>query len=212
MEGLEVLMNAAARVLASFGGLLAAGFIVYAGIQWMTAGGDPNKIAQARMSLVAIGVGLLLIGVAFIVPRMISELVIEPAGGIAIRSEAGLSCDGVLRAQLVFQRAAGRANHMQQVIQQIQTQRGECSLDAWDPVVKDPGSAYTSTAGCASATTTVGTTAIPSDLKSGNKIRSASGRDSDNNMIVHWDHDHRPTDGSKCWLYIDRLSTWDEEY
>ena len=41
--------------------------------------------------------------------------------------------------------------------------------------------------------------------------RYASGRDRDNNIIIHWTTipvDKLPTDNAKCWLYVERLSAW----
>ena len=61
---------------------------------------------------------------------------------------------------------------------------------------------------------TVGGQKLPHSLRYGasdaGNIRSASGRDSDNNIIVYWDprDDFRPSDGAVCWLYMSRLRDW----
>ena len=46
----------------------------------------------------------------------------------------------------------------------------------------------------------------------GGQVREESSRDSDNNIIVHFIHDAAPSESAKCWLYVDRLRTWDQEY
>lgn len=80
------------------------------------ASGDPQKIGAARMSLIGAVVGLVIVGAAFIVPEVIPERIIEPAGGTALNSGNGLSCDRVLKNQLVFQRVASSAARMNAVV------------------------------------------------------------------------------------------------
>ena len=65
----------------------------------------------------------------------------------------------------------------------------------------------------------IGDTDVPRGLHKGGSVdaekenvRDYSGRDSDNNIIVHFDHGERPSDGSRCWLYSNRLRTWDQVY
>ena len=45
-------------------------------------------------------------------------------------------------------------------------------------------------------------------------VRSSSGRDSDNNIIVYWDANYGelPSDNATCWLYVSRLNSWDQLY
>ena len=172
------------------------------------------------MSLIGAAVGLIIVGAAFIVPEVISERIIEPAGGTAIENAAGLSCDRVLKNQLVFQRAASNPVRMNAVIKQIQAQRAECAADIWSPFVWeaafDPDEM-----GCipenAGDFVTIGDTDVPRGLSfaTGDYVGSVvteSRRDADNNVIVHWDHDKRPSDSARCWLYSSRLRTWDQEY
>ena len=72
-------------------------------------------------------------------PRVVSEVVIGPVGGVTMGVEAGVDCDQVLRQQLVFQRGASTADRMNMVISNIQHRRGACSQEAWDPEVDDKG-------------------------------------------------------------------------
>ena len=235
MEALVQMFGGAATLIAVLGGAMATIFFAWAGIQWMMASGDPQKIGQARMALIGAAVGLVIVGAAFIVPEVISERIIEPAGGTAIENAAGLSCDRVLKNQFVFQRAASNEARMNAVVKQIQAQRAECAADIWDPKVIDAAAVVAAVAastgvaavpasggGCLAVTGTlyqaIGDTDVPrglhSEVVSGTEdsVRKNSSRDNENNLIVHFLHEKKPSDSSKCWLYSSRLRTWDQEY
>ena len=210
MEALVQMFGGAATLIAVLGGAMATIFFAWAGIQWMMASGDPQKIGQARMALIGAAVGLVIVGAAFIVPEVISERIIEPAGGTAIENAAGLSCDRVLKNQLVFQRAASNSQRMDAVVKQIQAQRAECASDIWNPKIQDFDD---SIAGC--ETGKVSDTEVPRGLRisdDDDAVRTKSSRDSDNNIVVHFDHAGRPSDSATCWLFVERLKTWDQEY
>ena len=209
MEAVVQMFGGAATLIAVLGGAISTIFFAWAGIQWMMAAGDPQKISQARMSLIGAAVVLIIVGAAFIVPEVISERIIEPAGGSAIQGTAGLSCDRVLKNQLVFQRAASTAPRMDSVVKQIQAQRDECASDIWGPSIDDFVSGVS---GCTGDS--IGDTDVPRGLHADDvgNVRANSGRDSDNNIIVHFDHANRATDSAKCWMFVDRLKTWDQEY
>ncbi len=222
MEALVQMFAGAATLIAVLGGAMATIFFAWAGIQWMMASGDPQKIGQARMALIGAAVGLVIVGAAFIVPEVISERIIEPAGGTAIENSAGLSCDRVLKNQFVFQRAASNGKRMNAVINQIQAQRNECAADIWDPKVADKASAVSgSEAGCLAVRglyQVIGDTDVPRGLhfklvgRNADGVRRISSRDNENNIIIHFEHKYKPTDSAKCWLYSNRLRTWDQEY
>ena len=214
MEALVQMFGGAATLIAVLGGAMATIFFAWAGIQWMMASGDPQKIGQARMALIGAAVGLVIVGAAFIVPEVISERIIEPAGGTAIENAAGLSCDRVLKNQLVFQRAASNASRMNAVVKQIQAQRSECAADIWDPEVAVEADGDN---GC-TGVVAIGDTDVPRGLHddqsagSTGEVRDNSSRDSDNNIIVHFVDGHVPSDSAWCWLYSSRLRTWDQYY
>ena len=242
MDELASIFNNVARLVAIVGGGISTVALCYAGIMWMTASGDPQKMGQARMVLMGAIGGLVIVGIAFIVPRIVSQAVIEPVGGVALGGEAGADCDQVLKNQLVFQRGASTTQNMNVVIRQIQAQRDECTSETWDPEVSDGVATGTGNAadqpigdaasclgtdgGAALVVGTahddwenvrIGDTQVPRSLHDKNdpteSVRQESGRDSDNNIIVYWSLDaKRPTDDSKCWLYVSRLRIWDEEY
>ena len=118
--------------------------ICYAGFMYMTAAGDPQKSGQARNALFGAIGGMIIVGVAFMVPRLISETVIEPSGGAAVGGSTTVSCDEIFRNQLVRQQAASTAQRMNQVKVQVQQRQSEdCSSEVWNPIViADPDAAY----------------------------------------------------------------------
>ena len=137
MDDISNIMGNITRMLAICGGGLAAVAITYAGIQWMLASGDPQKMAQVRMGVIGAVGGLILVGVSFIIPRVVSQLVIEPSGGVVLDWDEGVNCDRLLRDRLVVERSASTSGHMNLVVGGIQSQRIECRPEVWSPVVLD---------------------------------------------------------------------------
>ena len=212
MEEILSIVGGVARFVAILGGALSAVFIGWAGIQWMTASGDPQRMSQARMAIIGAVVGLVIVGVAFMIPGIISEIVIEPAGGLAIEGQKGVDCDGILRQQLVINRAASTVDRMQFVIRQIQAKRGECGVERWNPVVLDQARGVAGSG----TSSSVGAMLVPRGLldDSGSSVREKPGRDAANNIIIYWsDKDgQQPSDGSSAWLYVSAFNTWREGY
>lgn len=214
MDEITALFGSISRLIMIVGGGISTITVCYAGILWMTSSGDPQNMSKARMALMGSIGGLIIVGAAFIVPRIISDTVIEPIGGNVMGTEAGQNCDDILRNQFVFQRNASTPDHLNSVIAQIQNQRvDQCASDVWDPDVL--GVAATATLGGCLADN-VGGADVPSGLHKGgtpnpDHARYLSGRDRDNNIIVHWTTASRPTDNALCWMYTSRLSTWSVE-
>ena len=147
MEELLAVFGGLARLVLIVGGGFSILAFAFAGFNFLTAQGDPGKMAQAKGGVICVVVGLVIMGMSFIVPDVISETVIEPVGGVALRTEAGTDCDGILQNQLVFQRGASNASRIDQVISQIQVQRNECVEEVWNPtVIKNDGTNPTPTA------------------------------------------------------------------
>ena len=223
MEELSTIFNNVGLLVAALAGGISLIMFGFAGIQYMTAQGDPQGMSRAKMSVIGAVVGLAIAGLAFVMPGVISRLIIEPAGGQRIVSDAGSDCDQLLRNQLVFQRGASTDGRMQEVIRQIQAQRDDCVSELWNPAVLDtnhdchPSAALPAYANPLAAK--VGDLTIPRTLYTGfsttsDTVRGTSGRDSDNNIIVYWSADpgSTPADNSACWLYVSRLNSWDENY
>ena len=218
MENILSIVYGIAWILGAIGAALAVIYVVYSGYLFMSSQGDPQRMAQARTSIIGVAIGLVLIGGAFIIPTTISRYVIEPAGGVRVEPRAGADCDGVLKDQLVVQRTAGTPDRMQFLISKIQGRRDECSLDLWNPVVKqDPGYPY----GCPGEGNEIGGIPVPDSLTSSASVTvSKSSRDADNNIIVYWSHpgdtseaaQGLPSDGAVCWLHVAAFGAWTEEY
>ena len=219
MDELTALFGSISRLMMILGGGISTVTVCYAGILWMTSSGDPQNMSKARMALMGSVGGLIIVGVAFIVPRIISDAVIEPIGGNVMGTESGQNCDDVLRNQFVFQRNASTASHLNAVISQLQNQRSDqCAADVWDPLVlvSTAKTGTTVTDGGCEAHAKVGGADVPSGLHRGgstlaDNARVLSGRDRDNNIIIHWASTKRPTDNARCWMYTARLNTWSVE-
>ncbi len=235
MEEMANLINNVARFLAfGIGGVSVIVFI-YAGFLFMTASGDPQKTGQARQALMGAFIGLIITGAAFVLPRIISQAIIEPAGGVSIVTEGQVACDSLLEDQLVAQRGANSGARMNEVIRLIQN-RQECSADIWNPSVL--GTFTDSTGFVASpatdgdvethcfglwnttnkvpATDVVGSVEVPLGLRV-NRVVSGSPfprsfRDEANNILVYFAPVSYASDNSVCWLYTSRLRSWSRNY
>ena len=224
MEELSTIFNNVGLLVAALAGGISLVMFGFAGIQYMTAQGDPQGMSKAKMSVIGAVVGLAIAGLAFVMPGIISRLIVEPAGGQDVSGDSvGANCDQLLRNQFVFQRGASTHGRMQEVIRQIQAQRDNCVSELWNPDVDDD----TAITECFSEAqeydnplvAKIGDLTVPRSLYDGftvgtSKLRETSGRDSDNNIIVYWSATpgSTPADASKCWLYVARLNVWDENY
>ena len=206
--------------LIAIGVSVVSGIIVaFAGFQYATASGDPQKVQLAKGSFIGAFIGLIIASLAFIGPRIVTDMVIKPVGGVAMETQVGQNCDKILRNQLIFQRGASTAERMQVVIAQIQAQQQECSSDVWDPEAVDMTGTVTAasgkvTAGASGSSTKgqcyltaggyggillaadnpiIGDQKLPESIMrvsgAGKHPRTTSGRDSENNIIVYWADD-----------------------
>ena len=125
------------------------------------------------------------------------------------------NCDDILRNQFIFQRNASTVSSLNAVIANLQNQRvDQCSVDVWDPEVATEDLVTAGTDGCKSSD--IGGRDVPTGLHKGGTsdpthARYRSGRDRDNNIIIHWKYSNRPVDDANCWLYVERLSAWSTE-
>ena len=219
MNDVVTILNGATWVFGAIGFGVAAFFIVNSGYLFITSQGDPQRVAQARHSLIGVAIGIVVIGGAFLIPGTISRFIIEPAGGVRVEVRAATDCDGILRRQLVFQRNADRPNEMQYIVYQVQNKHDGCERETWNPVVKpDQGIPY----GCReSSTWEVGGVLVPeTSLRASGNLINISTRDYDNNMLVYFVHPSTtdqqdrglPSDGAVCWMYVSAFSAWTEGY
>lgn len=232
MDQITTVFSRFGLLIALAGGGLSLVMFAMVGIQYLMAQGDPQAMARAKSSFLGAVVGSVIVGLAFIIPGVISSVVIEPSGGSSLRVQSGENCDELLKSQLVVQRGANTPRRMQEVIRQIQNQRDACVVDLWSPEVAAGypangycfGGATTSTpTGFISNTdlsskSSIGNSVVPSGLRQGNRlradVRAVSGRDASNNIIVYWDDaaGKQPTDQAECWLYLSRIQVWSESY
>ena len=233
MEELSTIFGNVGILVAALAGGISLVMFGFAGIQYMTAQGDPQGMSRAKMSVIGAVVGLAIAGLAFVMPTIISRLIIEPAGGERIVSDSTTDCDQLLKNQLVFQRGASTAGRMNEVIRQIQAQRDDCVSELWNPQAQDlSGPTGQHADSCFGATvpkytttltSKVGDLTVPRTLYTGfdtanDTARLTSGRDSDNNIIVYWHNgastpvSRPPADNASCWMYVSRLNNWDENY
>ena len=221
MEELSTIFNNVGILVAALAGGISLVMFGFAGIQYMTAQGDPQGMSKAKMSVIGAVVGLAIAGLAFVMPGIISRLIVEPAGGQNVAGDSvGANCDQLLKNQLVFQRGASTAGRMGEVIRQIQATRDNCVSEMWDPQVNDTNNFGTT--GCwdpapvRSENPSVGDLTVPTGLFAGalpaSEVRGTSGRDSSNNIIVYWSSGDGPSDNAVCWMYVSRLNNWDENY
>lgn len=209
--------------------------ISIAGLLYVTAFGDPQKISMAKGALMSSLLGILIMAFAPLAPRVLNQVVFEPAGLGSVVQDTG-GCDATFRTALLTQRSVNTAQAANAIIRQLQAQRSDdCGPDVWDPeVLTLSGSnpvGFTRTTGCgvdgtrASPTQRdIGGTPLPSSLLGVVVGRSmgvtspgpdtnfgAFARDNDGNILMEFVTTDRPTDGSRCWVYIARGNFWDEQ-
>ena len=228
MEELASVINNFARLILYAGGGVFTIAVCVAGFFYMTAFGDPQKQNIARGALVGSFVGVCIMGVAFLAPKIMSQFVLEPAGLEGVDQSAGnTSCDRTLRSGLIVRRGVGNSKQVNQIIKAIQAQRAaDCNAEVWSPLVEVAGFTATKcvTAGSGTGTAvvaakgTVGAvTDLPTTLASVAASRIASAvyggfsRDAAGNILVEFATASRPTDGSQCWLYDARSNYWDQK-
>ena len=233
MEELASVINNFARLILYAGGGVFTIAVCVAGFFYMTAFGDPQKQNIARGALVGAFVGVCIMGVSFLAPRIMSQFVLEPAGLEGVNQAGNTGCDRTLRSALITQRGVGNAGHANSMVRAIQAQRAsDCNAEIWNPYVitkgTPPGSILAAlpvagfTGGqCigADADTAhmVGQTDVPSTLREVTfsrvvlKTYGGFARDAAGNLMVEFATLNRPTDGSQCWMYIAQSNYWDQK-
>ena len=73
-------VNAIIKIALSFLGIIAVVIILIAGFEWMTAGGNADKIAGAKQKMLAGVGGLVVIFLAYAIANFIIEQLIEVTG------------------------------------------------------------------------------------------------------------------------------------
>ena len=134
MEELASVINNFARLILYAGGGVFTIAVCVAGFFYMTAFGDPQKQNIARGALVGAFVGVCIMGVSFLAPRIMSQFVLEPAGLEGVANSGNTGCDRTLRSALITQRGVGNANQVNSMVRAIQAQRSnDCNQEIWNP-------------------------------------------------------------------------------
>ena len=203
-----------ARFAAVVGLILAAPLFVWGGYLWMTAMGDPNRSAAARNAVISVGIGMIVIGCSFIIPRVVGDFVVGPSGGIVFEREPGVNCDGMFRQQLIINRTASTPSRMQFLAQRVRSQFDDCNEAFWDPKVRRSDRHVVTNCydrdGSGDQLMSIAGVKIPKGLDRG--TYRPSRRDARNNIMVHFESTGPPADGSVCWMYVSDLESWVEGY
>ena len=219
MEEFTGAINNLVTLLIVIGGSLFTLCVAGGAILYMTASGDPRKQELARAALLSSVIGVIMLSMAPLLPRVLSRFVIEPAGGRALERVHETSCDDTFRTGLIEQRAVSGDDRANAMVRQIQAQRDEdCDSETWDPRVTDEQTCQ----GGNSGNIQIGETLVPKTLldiaRADLNVQTPGGSDTDDgltrdargNMLVNFKGDRRPTDGSKCWLYLAGVDIWDQ--
>ena len=183
---------------------LAAGAILF-----MTAAGDPHKQQLAKGALMGAVIGVVVLAMSPIAPRVLSRFVIEPSGGQALDRVGQSGCDDTLRSSLITQRGVGTAARANSMISQIQAQRrNECNAETWAPAIAAAQACEGSSAGKKLPPTTG--TLVPESLFNSGAVTTEDGltRDAEGNILVAFETASRPTDTALCWMYIANADIW----
>ena len=140
MEELASVINNFARLILYAGGGVFTIAVCVAGFFYMTAFGDPQKQNIARGALVGAFVGVCIMGVSFLAPRIMSQFVLEPAGLEGVANSGNTGCDRTLRSALITQRGVGNGKQVNSMVRAIQAQRAnDCNQEIWNPFVHIAG-------------------------------------------------------------------------
>lgn len=218
MNEFVTMMDRAVLLMQIVGGSAAGIFLCYVGYLFLASGGDPQGVARGRTAFFGVMVGLLIIGFATVVPRVFSEVVLEPAGGRALSYfDSRLDCDGILQRQLVLQRQVNDAQRVNYLIGVIQAKNDYCTADNWNPVADATRTAREVADTCAaepvgSNPPMLGRLQVPPGLRvsagGGTRLDHQVKRDGSNNIVVHFEDLNRPTGGAACWVYFSRYDAW----
>ena len=235
MEGLLSAIERGALFFVVTGGIIATLFLVFSGIQYATSGGEPQRVSQARSSFFGVLVGLLILGMSLVLPRLLGELVVLPVGGIAPQSSrSAQDCDSFFKAYLELHPSAYDADGMNTMARRLQYEREECRSELWDPYVLGPDPVASTDEEIENAEkrrrlcftiTPANPDADPPVLSDPPKIYNIqlpadlvgpngwdplgeSHRDRFGNILVYFEDGRLPHDGKYCWVYFAGLNGW----
>ena len=237
MEEIAGIFNSIGLVLTAILGGFGVISLSVAALLYMNAHGDPQQVNKAKTAAIGAIIGLIMGGMAWVLPGIISRAIVEPSGGQSLTASGSVQgCDRIFKSQLVSQRQVNTAARMNELISTIQNTRDECRPDTWNPQVEDLKVTLfdnTEAAGvnkqeCISKGTTafapkastvsaklkdaaVGGIGVPIGLRQAggqeNVPISTSGRDRDNNILVYF-YDQKDKTGRSGGLPGDGAVCW----
>ena len=196
----------------------------------MTAQGDPQAQMKARNQMIGVGIAMVLGGFAGFAPGFFNDLILRPAG-IGVDTATAI-CDDHLKTVINPRTGSfgATSDQVNDAILEVQTRYPEeCHYTNWNVAAAD-GQDFSVAAGNHCFSTALGggggvvATAGEDELYVGRvtvptafydvdsdkkKPRAETRRDSAGNVIVFFDTDALPLDGSHCWLFrAGRLNQW----
>ena len=220
MEEIAGIFNSIGLVLTAILGGFGVISLSVAALLYMNAHGDPQQVNKAKTAAIGAIIGLIMGGMAWVLPGIISRAIVEPSGGQSLTTSGSVQgCDQIFKSQLVAQRQINTAARMNELISTIQNTRDECRPDTWNPTVS---SAVTDTNAPNCAKGLIDSVDVPIGLEAAGTAtttRLSPFRDRDNNILVYFGTvasagspvkaDGRlPGDGARCWMYVSRSSAW----
>ena len=138
MEEIASILNSVSIVLTAVLGGLGVISLSVCALLYMNAHGDPQQINKAKAAGLGAVIGLILGGMAWVLPGTISRAIVEPAGGQSLSQSGSVQgCDQLLRSQLVNQRQVNSTSRINSLISVIQSRRDNCRPDLWRPKAYD---------------------------------------------------------------------------
>ena len=218
MEEIAGIFNSIGLVLTAILGGFGVISLSVAALLYMNAHGDPQQVNKAKTAAIGAIIGLIMGGMAWVLPGIISRAIVEPSGGQSLTASGSVQgCDQIFKSQLVAQRQINTAARMSELISTIQNTRDECRPDTWNPSISSENGANNA-GNCVGGV--VDSVDVPIGLEASGSATStklASFRDRDNNILVYFGVGHStstkpssglPGDGARCWMYVSRSSVW----
>ena len=138
MEEIAGIFNSIGLVLTAILGGFGVISLSVAALLYMNAHGDPQQVNKAKTAAIGAIIGLIMGGMAWVLPGIISRAIVEPSGGQSLTTSGSVQgCDQIFKSQLVAQRQINTAARMNELISTIQNTRDECRPDTWRPKAHD---------------------------------------------------------------------------
>ena len=205
MEEIAGIFNSIGLVLTAILGGFGVISLSVAALLYMNAHGDPQQVNKAKTAAIGAIIGLIMGGMAWVLPGIISRAIVEPSGGQSLTTSGSVQgCDQIFKSQLVAQRQINTHGRINELISTIQNTRDECRPDTWNPKARE----LSTTSSCKDKTD-VNDVDVPIGLsgeEQSAKFKAKAVRDQDNNIVV--DFSAPPGDTLMCWLYVSRSGVW----